>query len=96
MATARTSLYKAVHSVAFFPFFFFPSHPIGVPYCASVLFFFLFFFFSFPAFFLFYFIFFFSLLTVPRIAVYRFSIAYITDFLYSTTACAKHAFFQEV
>lgn len=43
-----------------------------------------------------YFIFFFSLLTVPRIAAYRFSIAYITDFLYSTTACAKHAFFQEV
>lgn len=43
-----------------------------------------------------YFIFFFFLLTVPRIAAYRFSIAYITDFLYSTTACAKHAFFQEV
>lgn len=53
MATARTSLYKAVHSVAFFPFFF-PSRPIGGPYCASVLFFFLFFFFP-GLFFLFYF-----------------------------------------
>lgn len=37
MATARTSLYKAVHSMAFFPFF--PFHPICVPYRASVLFF---------------------------------------------------------
>lgn len=92
MATARTSLYKAVHSVAFFPFFFsLSSYRCAVLRVSAI--FLSFFFLSWP---FLYFIFFFSLLTVPRIAAYRFSIAYITDFLYSTTACAKHAFFQEV
>lgn len=93
MATARTSLYKAVHSVAFFPFFFSLSSYRCAVLHVSAIFLFFFFFLSQP---FLYFIFFFSLLTVPRIAAYRFSIAYITDFLYSTTACAKHAFFQEV